>query len=205
MHISVFFDYLCPFAWRASRWLDLVTVQRPDLTIDWRYFSLEQVNAPADSDWRLWEQPADYTGANGSGKYRALNAFWATEAVRRQDVGAFQQFRRAVYDARHELNLDLHDRQALAEIAQSTGIDMAQYTRDMADRSLLVALQRDHEYGKATYQCFGVPTVCFANGYAVYIKLSALVSDEDAGPLFDDVCQNAMHRPWLAELKRPNP
>ncbi len=205
MHISVFFDYLCPFAWRASRWLDLVTAQRPDLTIDWRYFSLEQVNTPADSDWRLWEQPADYTGANGSGKYRALNAFWATEAVRRQDVGAFQQFRRAVYDARHELNLDLHDRQALAEIAQSVGVDMAQYTRDMADRSLLVALQRDHEYAKATYDCFGVPTVCFANGYAVYIKLSALVSDEDAGPLFDDVCQNATHRPWLAELKRPNP
>lgn len=205
MHITVFFDYLCPFAWRASRWLDVLATQRPELVIDWRYFSLEQVNVPADSDWRLWEQSPDYAGFNGWNKYRGLNAFWATEAVRRQDAGAFSQFRRAVYDARHEANLDIHDRQVLAEMAQRTGIDMERYARDVADRSLLTVLQHDHEYAKATYQCFGVPTVCFDNGYAVYIKLSALVSDADAGPLFDDVCHNATHRPWLAELKRPNP
>lgn len=152
MHISVFFDYLCPFAWRASRWLDVVVAQRPDVTIDWRYFSLEQVNVPAESDWRLWEQETDYAGFNGWNKYRGLNAFWATEAVRRQDVGAFQQFRRAVYDARHEANHDIHDRQLLAEIARGTGIDMARYQHDVADRSLLAVLQGDHEYARATYQ-----------------------------------------------------
>jgi hypothetical protein len=59
MQLTVFFDFLCPYAWRASRWLDMVVAQRPEVVIDWRYFSLEQVNTPADSAWKVWEQDGD--------------------------------------------------------------------------------------------------------------------------------------------------
>jgi predicted DsbA family dithiol-disulfide isomerase len=39
MKMTVFFDVLCPFAWRASRWLDLVVAQKPEVQIDWRFFT----------------------------------------------------------------------------------------------------------------------------------------------------------------------
>ena len=63
MQLTVFFDVLCPYAWRTSRWLDLVVAQRPSVVIEWRYFSLEQINTPADSDWKIWNQTHDYAGA----------------------------------------------------------------------------------------------------------------------------------------------
>ncbi|MEY3989521.1 MAG: hypothetical protein RI985_602 [Chloroflexota bacterium] len=206
MQLTVFFDFLCPYAWRASRWLDLVVAQRPSVSITWRYFSLEQVNAPADANWYVWDQPDDYTGLReGWSSYRGLHAFWAAEAVRRQGEAQFNQFRSALYDARHERKVDVASRDAVAEVAATCGIDMAQYQRDVRDRSLLEVLKRDHEYAKATYDCFGVPTLCFDDKNAVYVKLSEIVTAENVLPLFDDVAYTFVKRPYVAELKRPNP
>jgi predicted DsbA family dithiol-disulfide isomerase len=203
MQLTVYFDYLCPYAWRASRWLDLVVAQRPDVAITWRYFSLEQVNTPADSDWRLWEQSIDFRGRNGW--TTGLHAFWASEAVRQQSEALFLAFRTAVYDARHEDKMDIGVPENLAGVAERIGVDMQQYQRDTQDRSLLATLQRDHEYAKQTYDCFGVPTLCFDDKNAVYVKLSEIVSEVDALPVFDDITRQFTQRPWLAELKRPNP
>ncbi|NJL34263.1 MAG: hypothetical protein HC893_10850 [Chloroflexaceae bacterium] len=64
--ISVFFDFLCPYAYRTAMWLDQVRdkmVDR-DFEINWRYFSLEQVNLPAGSDWKVWEQADEYEHPN---------------------------------------------------------------------------------------------------------------------------------------------
>lgn len=206
MQLTVFFDFLCPFAWRASRWLDQVVVQRPSVSITWRYFSLEQVNAPADSGWFVWDQPDDYTGLrDGWSSYRGLHAFWAAEAVRRQGEDKFNRFRTALYDARHERKVDVAARSAVAEVAATCGIDMQTFSRDVHDRSLLEVLKRDHEYAKATYDCFGVPTLCFDNKNAVYVKLSEIVTAENVLPLFDDVAFTFVKRPYVVELKRPNP
>lgn len=206
MQLTVFFDFLCPFAWRASRWLDQVVVQRPSVSITWRYFSLEQVNAPADSGWFVWDQPDDYTGLrDGWSSYRGLHAFWAAEAVRRQGEDKFNRFRTALYDARHERKVDVAARSAVAEVAATCGIDMQTFSRDVHDRSLLEVLKRDHEYAKATYDCFGVPTLCFDDKNAVYVKLSEIVTAENVLPLFDDVAFTFVKRPYVVELKRPNP
>jgi len=206
MQLTVFFDFLCPYAWRASRWLDQVVVQRPTLSITWRYFSLEQVNAPADANWYVWDQPDDYTGLReGWSSYRGLHAFWAAEAVRRQGEAQFNRFRTALYDARHERNVNVAARDSVAEIAATCDVDMARYTHDVHDRSLLEVLKRDHEYAKATYDCFGVPTLCFDDKNAVYVKLSEIVTAENVLPLFDDVAHMFVNRPYVAELKRPNP
>jgi predicted DsbA family dithiol-disulfide isomerase len=206
MQLTVFFDFLCPYAWRASRWLDQVIVQRPTVSITWRYFSLEQVNAPADANWYVWDQPDDYTGLReGWSSYRGLHAFWAAEAVRRQGEAEFNRFRTALYDARHERNVDVASRDSVAEIAATCDVDMALFSHDVHDRSLLEVLKRDHEYAKTTYDCFGVPTLCFDDKNAVYVKLSEIVTAENVLPLFDDVAHMFVNRPYVAELKRPNP
>jgi len=206
MKLTVFFDVLCPYAWRASRWLDLVVAQRPSVVIEWRYFSLEQINTPPDSDWKIWNQLHDYAGAKeGWENFRGLNLFWGAEAIRRQSSTAFQTFRAHAYEARHTDKSDVATRAGVAAVAARCGIDMARYHADVQDRSLLSTLQRDHEYAVSQYNAFGVPTLCFDEKNAVYVKLSEIVSAAEALPLFDDISRDFTTRPWLVELKRPNP
>ncbi len=206
MQLTVFYDVLCPFAWRASRWLDLVVAQRPEVVIEWCYFSLEQINTPAESEWKIWNQEHDYSGAKeGWETFRGLNLFWGAEAVRRQSSRAFQLFRANAYEARHTAKTDVTSRAGVAAVAATCGIDMQRYAADVQDRSLLAALKRDHEYAVSQYRAFGVPTLCFDEKNAVYVKLSEIVSAADALALFDDISRDFTTRPWLVELKRPNP
>lgn len=206
MKLTVFYDFLCPIAWRTSRWLDLVVAQRPDVVIDWRFFSIEQVNTPAESSWKLWEQEHDYApGKQGWENFRGLNLFWGGAAARRQGAAAAAAFRAKAYEARHHDQVDVVSRAGVAAVAATCGLDMVQYHADVADRTLLEMLKTDHEYAVAQYQCFGTPTLCYDEKNAVYVKLTDHVSAADALPLFDDVTRQFTTRPWLAELKRPNP
>ena len=206
MKLTVFFDFLCPIAWRTSRWLDMVVAQRPSVSVEWRFFSIEQVNIPAESSWKLWEQEHDYApGKAGWENFRGLNLFWAGAAARRQSEAAFNTFRAQAYEARHHEKIDVVTRAGVAAVAARCGLDMARFNADVQDRALLAALQTDHEYAVAQYQCFGTPTLCYDEKNAVYVKLSDFVSAENALPFFDDVTRDFTTRPWLAELKRPNP
>ncbi|TMG60821.1 MAG: hypothetical protein E6H83_04935 [Chloroflexi bacterium] len=58
LKIDVFFDYLCPFVYRASVLLDAVQRSgRRDIEVRWRYFSLTQVNSK-DDGWKVWSASA---------------------------------------------------------------------------------------------------------------------------------------------------
>ncbi|HMP42227.1 MAG TPA: DsbA family protein, partial [Roseiflexaceae bacterium] len=196
LELTVFIDFLCPFAYRASQWFDLLEEQRPNaLAIRWRYFSLEQINTPADMDWRIWEQPADYAGRPGSSpNHRALHAFWAAEAARRQGDAAFNTFRSALFHARHRDKIDFSDQAAIAAVARSAGLDMDRFATDSTDRSALDALCRDHEDSRAMYQAFGVPTICFDAQHAIYLKLAEVPPAEAAWPFFDDAHRDFAQR-----------
>jgi predicted DsbA family dithiol-disulfide isomerase len=207
IEVTVHIDFLCPFAYRASQWFDILKEQRPDaLAITWKYFSLEQINTPADLDWRVWEQPADYPGRPGSNpNYRALHAFWAAEAARRQGDAAFNAFRTALFNARHREKLDFSDRAAIAAVAAGIDLDMDRFAADVQDRALLEALRRDHEGARAQYDTFGVPTICFDERNAIYLKLGEVPPAEEAWPFFEQLRADIVGRPWLVEIKRPNP
>lgn len=205
MQVTVFIDFLCPVCWRASRWLDIVQAQCPDVAISWRYFSLEQINTPADSTWRIWEQDGDdYLRHDGSTNWSGLHAFWAAEAVRRQSPALFNTFRAALFDARHEQKIALNQRAVIAQVAAACGVDMARYARDTHDPAVRDVLRQDHEYARAQYNCFGGPTLCFDDTNAVYVKVREHVPDSDAVALFDDIAHSFIRRTYLTELKRPN-
>lgn len=206
MNLTVYFDILCPFAYRVSQWLDLAHQQAGSaLTIDWRYFSLEQTNAPAD-DWKLWEQPEDYANPNGRGPTnRALVAFWSLEAARQQGAASFNHLRAAIYRARHAEQRDISQRSTIEPLAAEAGLDMERFQRDTHDRSLLDALRRDDEAAREQHGVFGVPTLGFDDDNVFFFKLMQVPPAEDALPLLHDLHQNCSHRPWLAELKRPRP
>lgn len=205
--LTVFFDFLCPFAYRTSQWLGQVQEHYGErLAIDWRFFSLEQINAPADSDWQIWAQEEDYQPLRGGKpENRALLAFWAAAAARRQGLAPFERFRRALYDARHQDRLDFSRRTAISAVAARVGLDVDRFEADFADRALLDALRSDHEAAVGTYRAFGVPTICYDAENAVYLKLGQVPPPDDAVALFDELRTSITSRRWLAEIKRPNP
>lgn len=210
LHITFYFDFLCPFAYRTAIWMDMVQEQMGDaLTVDWKYFSLEQSNTPADIDWKIWEQPEDYT--HHVEKYqpsmRALLAFWGAEAARQQGRPAFDRFRTTLYHARHRDKLDMSQRPNIEQIAEQAELDMEQFRRDFANRDLVDALRRDHLQAIEQYQVFGVPTLTFDECNALFVKMMTIPPAEETLPLLDELRYSFIRpaREWLAEVKRPNP
>lgn len=208
IEVTFYFDFLCPFVYRTTQWIDNLQHQLgDDLIVNWRYFSLEQGNTPDDSDWKIWEQPEDYECVlpKKRQRNRALLAFWAAEAARKQGPEAFGRFRRAVFRARHDERQDISERATLEAAAEKAELDMDRFRRDFADRSLIDVIRRDYEEAREKYNVFGVPTVCFDDENAVYLKLMEVPPLEDTLAVFHDLRNSFLQRRWLAELKRPNP
>ncbi|MDQ4100350.1 MAG: hypothetical protein M3121_07610, partial [Chloroflexota bacterium] len=107
-------------------WLDHVKQELGDaLQIDWRFFSLEQVNAP-DESYKIWEKPADY-------KSRGRAAFQAASAARKQGPEAFEHYHLALLKQRHEAGNDLRKPATLEAAAADAGLDLDRFREDSVD------------------------------------------------------------------------
>ena len=189
---DVFYDYLCPFVYRASVLLQNVrdSGQRP-IDIRWRYFSLIQVNSK-DDGWTIW----DALDSEARGRL----AFKAAEAARRQ--GAFDDFHMALLRARHEKRVDIDDVAVVERVAEDSGLDLDRFRMDIADPQIVSALERDHRAAVAEYGVFGTPTFVFDAG-AAYVRLSEPPEASDSVAIFDRVVSIAAEEPRILEIKRP--
>jgi predicted DsbA family dithiol-disulfide isomerase len=190
---DVFYDYLCPFVYRASVLLQNVggSGQRP-LEIRWRYFSLTQVNSK-DEGWTVW----DATDTDARGRL----AFKAAEAARRQ--GAFEAFHPALLRARHEHRADIDDVTAVERVAEATGLDLDRFRKDITDPQIVSALERDHRAAVAEHGVFGTPTFVFEGGATAYVRLSEAPDALDSVGIFDRLVSIAAEEPRILEIKRP--
>jgi len=168
----------------------------PRLTINWRYFSLEQVNNKQGPQWKLWEQPDDYPS-------RGLRAFWAAEAARRQGEVAFSQFHMALLKARHEQRRDIADANILTEVAEGVGLEIAQFREDLADRRLLTRLADDHTLAVEDLGIFGTPTLVFPERQAFFLKMASPPSPEECLSVFTELHHLVNRRRYIQEIKRP--
>ena len=191
--LDVFYDYLCPFVYRASVLLQNVkdSGQRP-LDVRWRYFSLAQVNAKVEG-FTVWDA--------ADSEARGRLAFKAAEAARRQD--AFDAFHMAMLQARHEQRADIDDVAVIEELAADSGLDLDRFRQDMADPRIVSALERDHRAAVADYGVFGTPTFVFGSGAAAYVRLSEPPAASDSAAIFDRLISIAADEPRVLEIKRP--
>ena len=166
------------------------------VSINWRYFSLEQVNSQQGPKWRLWEQPEDYPS-------RGLRAFRAAEAARRQGETAFPAFHMALLSAKHEENRDIADMKTLIEVAESAGLEMTRFQKDLNDRRLLTALAMDHSYAVEALGIFGTPTLVFPENQAIFLKMSPPPVPDECLSVFNEVFNLAYRRRNIREVKRP--
>jgi predicted DsbA family dithiol-disulfide isomerase len=191
---DVFFDYLCPFVYRAARVLDAVRGSGArDVEVRWRYFSLTQVNSK-DDGWTVWSAPA-------SEKVRGRAAFAAAEAAKRQ--GRFDDLHMPLLVARHRDRLDIDDPAVVENVASAVGLDMERFRRALGDPQILDGLARDHTQAGSELGVFGTPTFVFADGASAYVRLADGVGEDGALELFDRLVSIAAAEPRILEIKRP--
>jgi len=197
VHLDIYFDYMCPFAYNTALWLQRVqAIIGPRLAVNWKYFSLEQVNSQQGAQWKIWEQPETYTG-------RGLRAFWAAEAARRQGESAFSSFHFALFRARHEEHRDIADTGTLIQVAESVDLEMTQFQQDISNRQLLAKLAEEHTFAADTLDIFGTPTLVFPDRQAIFLKMSSPPPPEESLSVFTELQRLTERRPYILEIKRP--
>jgi predicted DsbA family dithiol-disulfide isomerase len=193
MRFEVFFDYSCPFVYRAAEVIDAVRRSGRDVDVRWRYFSLTQVNSK-DDGWTVWDAPL-------APPVRGRLAFQAAEAARRQ--GRFEEMHWRLLRARHRDVLDLDEVGVVEGVAADAGLDMEGFRRDVADRATLGALALDHTTAVSEHEVFGTPTFVFASGETAYVRLAPAALEGGAPEVFDRLVSVAAAEPRILEIKRP--
>ena len=181
-------------------WLDRVKkVYGDDLDISWKNFSLEQVNSKEGPEWKVWEQLDPHNA-------RALLASVAGEAAKRQGQEAFDRFHLALLAARHGGGdrVALNEDEPLVDIAREAGLDAEQFRKDLGDPELVQVVGRDHEAAVEQHGAFGTPTFVFENGQSAYMK-TFIPPEEESVETFDNFVGLFSARPYIGEIKRPQP
>lgn len=166
------------------------------LVINWKYFSLEQVNSQQGPQWKIWEQSEDYPSGG-------LGAFHAAEAARRQGETTFNRFHFALLNARHEQRRNIADKNTLTEVAKSVKLEMTQFRKDLSDRTMLNRLGEDHTFAVDTLGIFGTPTLVFLERKAIFLKMESPPPPDDCLSVFNEIRHLAEHRQYILEIKRP--
>jgi predicted DsbA family dithiol-disulfide isomerase len=194
IELEVFYDYLCPFVYRASVLLqNLGPSLASRLKITWRYFSLTQVNSK-DEGWTVWDAPA-------SERVRGRLAFVAAEAARRQ--GRFEDFHMPLLEARHRDRLDVDELDVVERVAVDSGLDLERFRKDLAAPDILASLARHHRQAVSEHGVFGTPTFVFPDGASAYVRLAQAPEAADSDRVFDHLYAIAAGEPSILEIKRP--
>lgn len=197
----VYYDFLCPFAWRGLELMALLG-ERPEL----KNFSLVQGNHPdnpnrKEPSWKLAQQPL---GEGSEAQRASLAAFLADQAARRQGEEAAFSFALHLFRLRHAEGQDLADPETSLEAARRAALDLPQFEADLADEAgLRETLAADLDEA-ARLGVFGTPTFVLASEDAAYLRFAHLpTSREDAERLWGTYVEVLMNGAHIETIKRP--
>jgi predicted DsbA family dithiol-disulfide isomerase len=199
--VAVYFDYLCPYAWRGAEVAEMVAGAL-GLRFEWHHFSLIQSDREAAGQGgELWNErlePDDATGGFG------LRPFLASCAARRQGPEAFDRFRLGLMRARHRDGAPFTEATLFA-VAERAELHLARFERDLADPELRTCLAQEH-HRAAARDVFGTPTFAFPDGSLAYLRVRELPFDGDeAVRLFRAYRELLEAFPYLETVRRPRP
>jgi predicted DsbA family dithiol-disulfide isomerase len=196
--VDVYFDFACPYVHSAAAWLREVNRQLGEnpIEVTWKFFPLEEVNAPPDADFPIWDLPSDR-------RSRGRDSFHAAAAARRQGEEAFERFHAALLTLKHEEGQDHGKRSTLDEAASRARLDLARFAADLGDRGLLAQIKSDYVAGKEELGVFGTPTFVFPNGQSAYLRILPPPPPDEAVAFWLDFVRDVRDRPYLQEIKRP--
>ncbi len=158
--LAVYFDYTCRYSYRAMHWLDLV----PGLRVEWRTFSLKEVNRGPEEP--SWLEP-------GSPPSVSVLALALAHAAREAD---FDRYHRSVFEAMQGEERRLEEPDFLA-LAGEAGVDVAEFVAWRA--SWVARVGAEHREAVSSRGVYGTPTLVL-DGAATYLRLQEVPSTEAA-------------------------
>jgi predicted DsbA family dithiol-disulfide isomerase len=199
--MNIYFDYLCPFAWRGVELL--AALEQP---ANLRHFSLVQGNHTENAGlprhapvWKLAEQPLE-AGGNTSA---SLDAFFGSHAAKLQGDAAHLRFALALFRAKHQDKKDLNAKTVL-EAAQTAKLDVAAFEAALADEpARRTELAADLEMA-GELAVFGTPTIQLESGAAAYFRFGKLPETKSEQQALWQVYQNVLESGAdIQTIKRP--
>ena len=156
---AVTWDYRCPFARNAHEHLLTGLANGADWDVRFLPFSLGQAHVD-EGGVSVWDNPDQDTG---------IVALQAGVWVRDNAPEAFAGVHRALFAARHDEGLQLKDRDVVAEVLSTHGVDGREVLAAIDDGSVLKTVQAEHEGYVESHNVWGVPT--FISGdQAVFVR-----------------------------------
>ena len=158
---GVTWDYRCPFARNFAEHVLLgAQAAGDDWRARWLGFSLNQTKV-AEGDTDVWANPEMANGRMAVEVGIAVRDGWPE---------AFAAVHWDLFATRHDLGLDILDREVLAKVLASHGLDADEVFGAVLGGGPLASFRAEHEAAVRDHAVFGVPTV-IAEGQAVFIRL----------------------------------
>lgn len=200
---DVFFDFVCPYAWRG---VELAQVLRKagEQTFTLRHFSLVQGNHPDNAGqsepvWWLTDQPAE---SGERFQQSSLLAFLAAGAAAKQGEEQSWDFTLALFRAVHE-EKKLLDEDAVMAAARAAKLDLEQFSADRQDDEGLRASLRQDLAEAAGIGVFGTPTFVLPGGEAAYYRFENLTRELDTARQWWKLYGEVLHSgAGIATVKR---
>jgi 2-hydroxychromene-2-carboxylate isomerase len=200
--LEFFFDPVCPWAWITSRWVVEVQQQR-DYDIQWRFISLQRINAERPDD--------EYTTPHRAAHFAGLLAHRVCDEVR---LGHGNDGVAALYTAlgeafhRQQRRPEINDDPVafMTEMLANAGLptELAAHVNDES-HDAYIAAETDLAFSR-TGPDVGTPIITFhpgASNEASFFGpvISVIPRGEEATRLWDAI-EIVAGNPDLAELKR---
>ena len=167
-------------------------------TINWKPFSLAQVNQKVGEGYKVWDEPADKQPPG-------LWGLRASVAASRQGQEQLDRFLFLLLKARHVDRKELGDKEVLRAVAQEAELDVEQFLIDLDDPASLQEVVDSHTEAVEKFGVFGTPTFRFSNGGSAFLKMLRPDTKEQAAKAFDTVMELMESEMFVGEVKRPQP
>jgi predicted DsbA family dithiol-disulfide isomerase len=189
--VEFFFDPMCPWAYQTSVWIREVR-DRTGLELHWRFFSLEEINR-AEGKPHPWDRPWAY----------GFSQMRVGALLRRRGEAEVDAWYGAVGEAFHTQGRRTHEIDVHREVLDELGVGGGVVEEALADPTTADEVRADHDFAVTEKGAFGVPTLVFPDGQALFgpVVAPALLGD-DAERLWD-LTLGWRDFPHLYELKRP--
>lgn len=189
--VEFYLDPICPWAYQTSLWIREVR-RLTGLRIEWRCFSLEEINRP-EGKRHPWERPIAY----GWSPMRV--AAW----LRRRDPVWCDAWFEACGRALHEEGRRPYTEPVAAELLARIGAPAHAWSEALADPTTHDDVRADHDHAVAEHGGFGVPIVVFPTGRAVFGPVVVPAPTGAEALALWDLTVAFSRSPGLFELKTP--
>lgn len=188
--VDFHFDPMCPFAYQASVWIREVR-RLSGVTVNWRFFSLEEVNR-VEGKKHPWDRSWSY----------GWSLMRIGAMLRRTDMARLDAWYERIGRGLHVDGEKPHEPEIARRMLGEIGVDPAVLDEALADATTHDEVREDHNR-VIDAGGFGVPTLFFPDGQALFGPVLIDPPAGDAAVRLWEVFTGVLEFPHLYEIKRP--